>query len=93
MNLRRARAFIPKVLIKMEYAVLLPMFLESNETLDLFTMPLNVIIVSNSFLGGSSAGIVWRSNLDCYPPPFLLACRTRTMSTAKYTPKATYSQL
>jgi hypothetical protein len=93
MNLR-ARARTPKVLVQLEYVVLLPMFLESDETLNLLTTTLNIIVGSNFLLGPSSAGIVWRSNLDRYRPPFLLAavaCRTRTMTTAKYSPKATFS--
>jgi hypothetical protein len=92
----RFRAVTPKVLVQMEYVVLLPMFLESHETLDLLTMLLNVIVGSNLILVGSSPGKVWRSNLARYPPPFLLlaaACRARAMSTAKYAPKATFSQL
>jgi hypothetical protein len=74
--------------------VLLPMFLESNESLNLLAMLLNIIIGSNPFLDPSSTGKVWRSKLDRYPPPFLLlatACRARAMSTTKYAPKATFS--
>jgi hypothetical protein len=53
--------------------VLLPVFLESDETLDLLTTTLNIIIASDSLLSPSSAGIVWGSNLHRYRLQFFLA--------------------
>jgi hypothetical protein len=78
----------------MEYVVLLPVFLESDETLDLLATTLNIIIASDSLLSPSSTGIVWGSNFDRYRTPFFLvaaACRIRMMSSAKYSPKAALS--
>jgi hypothetical protein len=65
MNLR-VRARTPEVLVQMENVVLLPMFLESDETLDLLATTLNIIMAPDFFLSPSSTSIVWRSNLDRY---------------------------
>jgi hypothetical protein len=93
MNLR-VRAGTPKVLVQMENVVLLPMFLESDETLDLLTTTLNIILAPDFLLSPSSTCIVWRGKLDRYRSPFFLASavfRIRTMSTAKYSAKAAFS--